>query len=217
MLVDLQTLKTLPRRELAAGFYEVVKHGALSGERLFGQTSEFLRKFPLKNFRKNFLKTDFPVELENIISANIAFKAEIVAGDERESLNRDDARSRKILNFGHTVGHAIEKITGYKQFKHGEAVGLGMMAAANISERLGKLPKHRLNSLNEVLLSLGKLPKATELKPDKIIAAFAQDKKAAGDSFKWILLEEFGRAAIVDDKNIPPKIVRDSLDAVLQS
>lgn len=218
VLVDLETLQTLAPRELAAGFYEVVKHAALSGEALFGQTQNFLQEFPLKQFPGLFARknADFLIALQNLIAANITFKAEIVAGDERETVGRNDNRSRKILNFGHTIGHALEQLTEYKQLKHGEAVAYGMLAAADLSKRLGKLNENDINLLNEVLLSVGKLPELKNTASEQVIAALAHDKKAVGDSFKWILLERIGRAAIVDNKEIPFEFVRDSLRVILR-
>jgi 3-dehydroquinate synthase len=218
VLVDIETLQTLAPRELAAGFYEVVKHAALSGEALFAQTQNFLRKFPLEQFPELFARknADFLTALQDLIGANIAFKAEIVAGDERETVGRNDNRSRKILNFGHTIGHALEQLTEYKQLKHGEAVAYGMLAAADLSKRLGKLSENDLNSLNEVLLSVGKLPKLKNTASEQVIAALTHDKKAVGDSFKWILLEKIGRAAIIDNKEIPFEFVRDSLQVILR-
>ncbi|HEX8396698.1 MAG TPA: 3-dehydroquinate synthase [Pyrinomonadaceae bacterium] len=218
VLVDIETLQTLAPRELAAGFYEVVKHAALSGEALFAQTQNFLQEFPLNEFPELFAdkKADFLTALQDLIAANIAFKAEIVAGDERETVGRNDNRSRKILNFGHTIGHALEQLTGYKQLKHGEAVAYGMLAAADLSKRLGKLNENDINLLNEVLLSVGKLPELKNTASEQVIAALAHDKKAVGDSFKWILLERIGRAAIVDNKEIPSEFVRESLRMILR-
>lgn len=218
VLIDIETLRTLQHRELVAGFCEAVKHGAISSKNLFSQTQDFLQKFPLNRFSKLFAekdKSDFVANLQNLIAANIAFKAEIVAGDERESVGREDGRSRRILNFGHTVGHALEKVTDYKRFKHGEAVGLGMIAAAVISKRLGKLTQNELNLFCDVIRSMGKFPKAGDIEPEAVIKAFSHDKKAVSDSFKWILLEEIGRAAIEDNKNIPEKIVREAVCAAL--
>ena len=218
VLVDIETLQTLAPRELAAGFYEVVKHAALSGNALFAQTQNFLQEFPLNEFPELFAdkKADFLTALQDLIAANIAFKAEIVAGDERETVGRNDNRSRKILNFGHTIGHALEQLTGYKQLKHGEAVAYGMLAVADLSKRLGKLNENDINLLNEVLLSVGKLPELKNTASEQVIAALAHDKKAVGDSFKWILLERIGRAAIVDNKEIPSEFVRESLRMILR-
>jgi 3-dehydroquinate synthase len=217
VLIDAATLKTLPKRELVAGFCEAVKHGAICSRRLFDQTAEFLQKHQLKRFSNNFENANFLTALQNLIAANIAFKAEIVKGDERENVNREDARSRRILNFGHTVGHALEKVTAYKRFKHGEAVGLGMIAAAQISKRLGKLTENELNLFCGVVSSVGTLPKADDIAPESIISAFSHDKKAVSDSFKWILLETIGQAAIVDNKNIPEQIVREAVRSALNT
>jgi 3-dehydroquinate synthase len=216
VLIDITTLRTLPLREIRAGLYEAVKHGAISSRALFDQTKDTLQKFPPASFRGNFENDDFLFELQNLIAANIAFKAKIVAGDERENIEREDSGSRRILNFGHTVGHALEKVTHYKRFKHGEAVGVGMLAAAKISKEVGKITKHELNLFSDVVSSIGKLPRVGDIDPEIIIKAFSHDKKAAGDSFKWILLETLGRAAIADNKNISETVVRESISAALK-
>src|SRR5688500_2864449 len=110
VVVDTDTLLTLPPRELTAGWCEAVKQGAVGDLRLFGRTKKFLAGEAREE------------ELARIVAAQCAFKARVVAGDEREDVGRDDARSRKILNFGHTVGHALESVTNYRRFRHGEAV-----------------------------------------------------------------------------------------------
>lgn len=220
VLIDIETLQTLPQRELVAGFCEAVKHSAISSRELFMQTQNFLQNFPVSNHKKLFSSQNekqFRHDLQKIIIANVAFKAEIVAGDEHENAIRADARSRKILNFGHTIGHALEKVTDYKRFKHGEAVGLGMMVVGEMSKRLGKLTQNELKLLNDVLRRVGRLPDASDISPEKLIAAFAHDKKAVGDSIQWVLLEQIGRASIEDGKNIPEKVLRESLRAALQS
>ncbi|MEP6925001.1 MAG: 3-dehydroquinate synthase [Pyrinomonadaceae bacterium] len=216
VLIDITTLKTLPLREMRAGLYEAVKQGAIASRILFDQTQDILQRFPPRNFRRDFENEHFLFELQNLIAANIAFKAGIVSGDERENVEREDSRSRRILNFGHTVGHALEKVTLYKRFKHGEAVGLGMRAAAEISNRIGKISKHELNLFSDVVESVGKLPQADNIDPEIVIKAFSHDKKTVGDSFKWILLDGIGRAAITDNNNIPENIVREAVSSVLR-
>ena len=136
-------------------------------------------------------------ELAGIIAAQCAFKAKIVAGDEREELSRTDARSRRVLNFGHTVGHALEAVTGYRRFRHGEAVGHGMLVAAEISKRLGLLDVSELESLRGAVRAAGRLPAASDLDADKIIRALGADKKAVGGRVRWVLLERIGRARVV--------------------
>lgn len=216
VLIDTQTLQTLPLREIRAGLYEAVKHSIIANRQLFDQTQNFLKKFPPLSFRGNFENKHFLLELQNLIAANIAFKAEIVAGDEHENIEREDSRSRRILNFGHTVGHALEKVTLYKRFKHGEAVGYGMIAALKISNKIGKITKHELNLLSDVVSNVGKLPRADDIDPETVIKAFSHDKKAAGDSFKWILLDAVGCAVIKDNKSIPEKVVRKAVSEALK-
>lgn len=220
VLIDVNSLQTLAHRELCAGFYEAVKHGAIGNRELFGQTQEFLRKFPIKNFKQFFASRgdgEFIPQLENLIAANIRFKIEIVTGDEREDANRFDARSRKILNFGHTVGHALERATGYKRFKHGEAVAFGMLAAVNLSKRLGKINQDELDLFYDVVRSVGRLPRAADILLEAVIAAFSHDKKSIGDSFSWILLDKIGLAEIADNRNIPERFVREAVGAALKS
>ena len=138
-----------------------------------------------------------------------------MAGDERESLGRDDARSRKILNFGHTVGHALEAVTNYRRFRHGEAVGYGCLAAAEISKRLGLLDPSELESLREAVALAGRLPRAADLDAETIGRALRTDKKAVGGSVRWVLLETIGRARVVDGRDIPARVVRSSIRAAL--
>ena len=136
MLIDVRTLATLPKRELTAGFCEAIKQGALSGRKLFDQTERLLTEHPvLTMFRKN-VDEDLENSLSRLISEQVAFKASVVAGDQFESVGRNDGRSRKILNFGHTLAHALEKVTDYKYLKHGEAVGYGILYAVELSKKL---------------------------------------------------------------------------------
>lgn len=219
VLIDVDVLQTLARRELCAGFYEAVKHGAIGDRQLFEQTKDFLQQFPLKKFKQFFASRDkheFIAQLQGLIAANIKFKISIVTGDEREDANRFDARSRKILNFGHTVGHALERATGYKRFKHGEAVAFGMLAAANLSKKLGKINQSELNLFCDVVRSVGKLPAARDIPLEAVTAAFSHDKKSIGNSFSWILLGKIGLAEIADNQNIPEEFVCEAVKAALK-
>jgi len=216
VLIDIETLKTLPRRELTAGFCEAVKQGAISDSKLFNQIGGFLENFPANNFKKNFSSVKFVSELENLIASQVAFKTRIVIQDERESADRSDAKSRKILNFGHTLAHALEKVTDYKQFKHGEAVGYGIRFAAELSKRLEILDDNELNLLNDVLHRVGKLPDTQNISLEQVFHAFAFDKKAIGESLQWILIENIGQARIVENKDIPQLIVRETLKKILR-
>lgn len=217
VLVDVTALKTLALREITAGFCEAVKQGAISNRKLFSQTAGFLQKYPTNSFRKYFSNQNFYEDLQKLLAAQVAFKAEIVANDEHESASRADSRSRKILNFGHTVAHALEKITEYKYFKHGEAVGYGILAAAEISKRVANLSQNDLKSLNDVVRLTGMLPSTENIETDKLIKAFVFDKKQAGDSLQWILLEEIGKPKILQSKSIPGSVIKKSIEKILKT
>lgn len=210
VVIDTDTLRTLPPRELCAGWCESVKQGAAGDADLFARTCSFLRHRPENETLSS------QRNLERLIAAQVAFKASIVAGDEREAVEREDARSRRILNFGHTTAHALETVTGYRRFRHGEAVGYGMLVAGEISKRLGLLDVSELESLREAVRLCGRFPRASDLNESEILARLAHDKKAVGGHLKWVLLERIGQARIVDGSEVGPKILRASLRAGLQ-
>src|SRR5207302_1584755 len=172
VLADVATLQTLPRRELTAGFCEMVKQGAISSRKLFDQTINLLRDDGTHTAGVQH------TELATTIAAHCRFKASIVAGDERENISRTDARSRRVLNFGHTAAHALEKVTRYRRFRHGEAVGYGMLVAGEISKSLGMLPADALQSLRGGVRACGPLPAANDIEIDHLIAAMKNDKKS---------------------------------------
>ena len=221
VVVDTDTLATLPRRELTAGWCEAVKQGAVGDIELFERTKKFLTGEARRGCNRSpgagVKESDAAraEELAGIIAAQCAFKARIVVGDEREAVGRDDARSRKVLNFGHTVGHALEALTGYRRFRHGEAVGYGCLAAAEISKRLGLLGSSELESLREAVALCGRLPAADDLDAETIRRALRNDKKAVGGSVRWVLLERLGRARVVDGREVPPRVVLASIRAAL--
>lgn len=210
VLVDTETLQTLPARELTAGWCEAVKQGAAGDRKLFAETVNFLRKESSKP------SASCAAQLAQLIAAQVAFKASIVAGDEREDVSRSDHRSRRILNFGHTTAHALESITGYRRFRHGEAVGHGMLLAGELSKKLGLLDASELELLREAVRVCGRLPRADDLDPTRIISALASDKKSVGGAIKWVLLERLGRARIVDGREITARTLRASLRVALQ-
>ena len=201
VLIETETLRTLPARELTAGWCEAVKQGAVASRKLFGQTVDFLSRGG---------------PLGELIAAQCRFKASIVAGDEHEEISRTDPRSRRILNFGHTTAHALEKVTGYRRFRHGEAVGRGMLVAGEISKSLGTLARGELESLREAVRLCGLLPRADDLSIDQIIRAIELDKKSMNSAVKWILLERIGKPVIVDGREIDARVLRASLQAGLQ-
>ncbi|HKG15958.1 MAG TPA: 3-dehydroquinate synthase [Pyrinomonadaceae bacterium] len=220
VVVDTDTLKTLPPRELTAGWCEAIKHGAVGDRRLFERTVKFLAEESRNDDEGGRVRTrDSSREsgLASLVAAQCAFKARIVAGDEHEDVGREDARSRRVLNFGHTVGHALEALTNYRRFRHGEAVGYGMLAAAEISKRLELIGGSELESLRGAVGLAGRLPRASDLDAGEVERALRSDKKAVGGSVRWVLLEGLGRARIVDGREVPSRVVRDSIRAALRA
>ncbi len=214
VIIDTKTLATLPARELTAGWCEAIKQGAVGDRKLFDQTVRLLRSSG-PDFGLWLKKDNSQTEVCATIAAHCRFKAAIVKGDEREDVGRDDRRSRRILNFGHTTAHALEAVTGYKRFRHGEAVGYGMLVAGEISKDLGMLGANELELLREAVAACGPLPRANDLDPDAIIRAMKGDKKSVAGHLKWVLLEKIGRARIVDGREIDARILKGALRAGL--
>ena len=209
VIADIDTLQTLPRRELTAGWCECIKQGAIASRKLFRLTSDYLAIAQSESIRPS-------LQLENLISQHCAFKVSIVKGDERENQSRKDHRSRRILNFGHTVGHALEQLTNYRRFRHGEAVGHGMLVAGELSKNLGLLDQSELELLREGVRRCGSLPDAKDLKLASIIDALSLDKKRTGGYVQWVLLERIGKPRLVSGKDIQPTILRSSIRDALQ-
>jgi 3-dehydroquinate synthase len=211
VIIDTKTLTTLSERDLTSGWCEAVKNGATGRRSLFHQTVRFLSKL-----REKPTTLQSP-ELESLVSSQCAFKAAIVARDPYEELHRTDRLSRRILNFGHTVGHAIEAATGYRRFKHGEAVGYGMLVAGEISKSLGVLEPSELELLREAISFCGPLPRTGDLDVQTILDATGRDKKTMDRHVQWVLLEKIGKARIVDGREVKPQVLRASLRAVLRN
>ncbi|MEP6743072.1 MAG: 3-dehydroquinate synthase [bacterium] len=204
VIADLETLKTLPDRELTAGWCECIKQGAIASRKLFKQTTDYLSQIKGKGVAVS-------PQLENLIAAHCAFKASIVKVDEREDPAHTDRRSRRILNFGHTIGHALEQLTGYRRFRHGEAVGRGMLVAGELSKNLGLLDRSELELLRAGIRLCGPLPLADDLDSGAILSALTHDKKSAGGQVQWVLLERIGRPRMVSSKEIDPATLRTSI------
>ncbi|HEY2848202.1 MAG TPA: 3-dehydroquinate synthase, partial [Pyrinomonadaceae bacterium] len=205
VLIDPNVLSTLPSRELTAGFCEMVKHGALAGRKLLHRTDDLLARFgsgPAVGTER---------EMAALIKANVEFKASIVASDERESSKRRDSSSRKILNFGHTLAHALEKVTNYRYFRHGEAVGYGILFAAELSKNLALCDEKNVNLLRGVVQHVGILPSLTGIASEEVLAAFRSDKKVIGGELQMVLLKGIGKPVIVSEKNIPTTLLKRTL------
>jgi 3-dehydroquinate synthase len=213
-LIDPTTLRTLPRRELTSGFCEMVKQGAVGSRKLFDQTVRLLRVGTRSSgvLHAGGMRT----ELAATIASHCRFKASIVTGDEREDVSRTDRRSRRILNFGHTTAHALEKVTNYRRFRHGEAVGYGILVAGELSKSLGMLAPRGLELLREAVALCGALPRADDLAATQIIEAMMADKKVVEGKLKWVLLERIGKPRIVDSAEIKPRVLRAALAAGLE-
>jgi 3-dehydroquinate synthase len=210
VFIDTETLASLPPRELTSGFCEMVKQSLVADRALYEMTVSCLQN---AGGRCEFLKSP---EFEALIAAQCGFKAAIVANDERESTDRSDAKSRRVLNFGHTTAHALETVTNYRHFRHGEAVGYGMLVAGELSRNLGLLEAGELKLLRDAVSLCGPLPRADKLDLNEITAALKHDKKSVGGQINWVLLEGIGRPRIVAGGLISAKSLRLSLRAGLQ-
>jgi len=197
VVIDPMTLASLPERELRAGLCEAVKYGVIRDRRLFARINRQIDR----------LKQLDIAELTYLIARSCQIKAEVVARDEREG------GLRKILNFGHTVGHALEAVTRYRRFLHGEAVGHGMRAAARIAEHLALLANNERLLIDEAVARLGPLPSAKTLALDDIISAMAHDKKAEAGHIAFVLPTTIGR--VVVRTNVPLRIIRAALKDAL--
>lgn len=209
VFIDTETLKSLPKRELVSGFCEMVKQSLIADQSLFEMTVACLQK---AGNQPDFLLTS---EFESLIAAHCRFKASIVANDERESTSRSDTKSRRVLNFGHTTAHALETVTKYRTFRHGEAVGYGMLVAGELSRNLGLIDAGDLELLRNAVNLCGPLPRADNLDINQIIRALQHDKKSVDGQINWVLLDAIGRPRIVEGRLISAKSLRLSLRAGL--
>lgn len=180
VLIDLDMLKTLPDRELSAGLAEVIKYGCILD-------AEFLDWLEL---HMEQLRSRNPDALAHAILRSCELKAEVVASDERES------GRRAILNFGHTFGHAIEAGSGYGQWLHGEAVGCGMVLAAELSARLGGIDAAQRDRIRSLVLRAG-LPVAPPDWPaEAYLGHMAHDKKTSSGDIRYVVLRSMGHADV---------------------
>jgi 3-dehydroquinate synthase len=183
VFIDMEYLKTLEVGELNAGMAEVVKYGMIRDERFF----EFLEE----NW-KDILDLE-PGPLLHVIKRSVEIKAEVVSEDEKEQ------GLRAILNFGHTVGHAVEAAMGYARLRHGEAVSIGMVAAAVIAVHRDMFPKEDVSRLKELLTFLSLPTFSTDVTADAIQDFMQRDKKAIAGRLRFVLPERVGSVRIVDD------------------
>ena len=191
VLADTNTLATLPDREYREGFAEVIKHAAIRDAALL-----------------EALDPATPREhLAPLIARNIAIKAAIVAADEHEQTGQ-----RALLNFGHTIAHAIENVAGYGRFLHGEAVSLGLAAALEISQSKAGLSGPEAARVRAKLAAFGlPLTLAADLSDDDLLAAARRDKKFTGGRVRYVVIPRLGEAFVAED------VTEDDLRASLQT
>lgn len=193
VLIDPTVLKTLPDREFRAGLYEALKCG------IIGNVELFLR---FEQNRAKILKRD-PVELEWLIAQSVRLKAEVVSADEHEG------GLRRVLNLGHTIGHALESETNYRSLLHGEAVAWGMIAATNIALTVGRTDRVTAGRIADAVLSLGQLPEVN-VSAKKILARLQSDKKTQNGVVHFVLPREIGKVEIASD--VPEGAILDSVE-----
>ncbi|MDP2904960.1 MAG: 3-dehydroquinate synthase [Candidatus Omnitrophota bacterium] len=195
---DIGLLKTLSPRQVRSGMAEVIKYAVIKDRRLFNY---------LEKNSRDILALK-PAALEYIVARSSRIKADIVIGDERETKGR-----RTVLNFGHTLGHAIETASGYTGYNHGEAVGLGMLIACGISTRLRLLEAPAAERIAGLIKCVGLPVKIKDVPLSSIIKAHYRDKKFIGPSNKLVLITGIGKTKIVN--NVPLRVIKSAIKAVM--
>lgn len=183
VVCDPDVLATLPRREFRAGLYEVVKYGIIASKRLFDHVDR----------RLDLIAAHDPTTLTRVVADCCRIKADVVMSDERES------GLRRILNFGHTIGHALEALTGYRRFLHGEAVAYGMLAAARLSVLRGALSEDDEARIGALVRGVGRLPSVGDLSARQALEAIRRDKKVVAGRLHFVLASSIGSTEIVND------------------
>jgi 3-dehydroquinate synthase len=179
VLVDPAATQTLPDREYRAGLYEVIKHGIIASEPLFRLMTQ----------RRDQVLAKCTAEVTEIIAESVRIKAEVVSADEKEN------GLRRILNFGHTFGHALEAETKYERFLHGEAVAWGMKAAAHLAVLAGMLPDAR--EIIGAIESYGAIPGLDGISVDALQRRLTADKKTVRGKVHFVLPVAIGKVEVV--------------------
>ena len=194
VLADVGCLRTLPAREVSAGLAEIIKHGAIADPGYLAAVERDITA----------MRAGDLAALGDAVAGSCQIKARVVAADERE------AGLRAILNFGHTFGHAIEAGMGYGEWLHGEAVGAGMVMAADLSWRLGMIGEAEVDRLTGAIAAAGLPVRGPAWSADRYLELMSVDKKAERGTPKFVLLEALGRACV---KRVPDDAVRATLAA----
>jgi len=195
VLIDPAVLSTLPEREFRSGLYEALKCGVIGNAELFHQ---------FEQNKDKILKRD-PAALEWVIAESVKLKASVVSADEKEN------GLRRLLNFGHTIGHALEAETGYRGLLHGEAVAWGMIAAAHIAEITGKTDPATAERIQGAVLGLGSLP-PLEIRSRNILQRLQADKKTRDGVVHLVLPRQIGKVEVATD--VPENSIRQALHEI---
>jgi 3-dehydroquinate synthase len=198
VVIDPAVLGTLPDREFRAGLYESLKCGVIGKPELF----RALETITVKELRGDAVK------LEWVIAESVRLKAEVVSSDEREN------GLRRVLNLGHTIGHALEADTKYRHFLHGEAVAWGMIAAARIAAAMGKTDDSSAKRIDNAVRRLGSLPKVQSTSRN-ILRLLKSDKKTRNGVVHFVLPREVGKVEVVND--VPEQVVLEAVDELRRS
>lgn len=199
VFIDVATLKTLPQREIKTGLGEVVKYGVISDADFFSYLE--------KNI-EGILSGNVEV-LKHIIKRSCEIKAEVVSKDEREG------GLRRILNFGHTIAHAIEEETHYQKYNHGEAVAIGMIGAALISQKLAYVDAEKVLRLKNLIERFGMYTYCESCNVEGIYQTLFRDKKTVGGKINWVLMKDFGKVEITNE--VSEKIVKEALTEIIHN
>lgn len=197
VVVDPECLRTLPRREYSSGLYEALKYGVIRDPGLFALFEDDLPRILARD----------PAMLEDLVYRCLRIKAEVVEADEREG------DLRRILNFGHTIGHGIEAALGYRKLRHGEAVGYGMIGAARLARRLDRISGAAARRIERAVGSIGPLPLLPTLDPERVLEAMSHDKKVKAGSIHFVLPRRVGRVSV--EAGIPRAMVREVVRSLL--
>ncbi|MPM60356.1 3-dehydroquinate synthase [bioreactor metagenome] len=196
VFIDTNVLNTLPDRELYTGLAEVIKYGIIADGEFFMYLSDNATKILAKDQKS----------ITRIIQRSCEIKAEVVAVDERET------GLRAILNFGHTIGHAIEAFTEYKRYNHGEAVAIGMHGAALISYQMGLCSMQVVDKIKSTIAKFHLPLKADSCPGDEIIPLLIRDKKAINGRINWVLVNDIGKVSVVN--NVPSAVIDTALKEI---
>jgi len=192
--IDPDVLVTLPARELRAGLAEVVKYGVIRDARLFRYIERWAGEILALSQRR----------ISRLIERSCAIKARIVEADEGETRG-----VRTVLNFGHTVGHAIEAATGYRRYRHGEAIAVGMLCAADTARAMGLFDDEAAERIEKLIARLGLPTSAVGCTPAEVWAALQHDKKFIHGANRFVLPEEIGRVRVVE--GVPARVVKKAI------